>query len=87
MNHIVCMAPRNCSKVQGKLSNYSFCMQRVKQFQIIHLLNDLIGRPKGREWDVMKPVSDGMQDAGALKSSETYAHANSDGGARMGNTG
>jgi hypothetical protein len=29
---IVCMTPRDCSKVRGKLSNFSFCMQRVKLF-------------------------------------------------------
>ena len=27
---IIVMTPRECSKVRGKLSNYTFCMQRVK---------------------------------------------------------
>jgi hypothetical protein len=48
---IVCMTPQECSKVRGKLSNYSFCMQRVKPF--IRPFNDFIGGPTGREWDVM----------------------------------
>ena len=29
---VVVMTPRECSKVRGKLANYSFCMQRIKPF-------------------------------------------------------
>ena len=62
---IIEMSPRACSKVRGKLANYSFCLQRVKPF--IRPFNQFIGGPKNnREWDQQKMVSVGMMDAAAF---------------------
>lgn len=62
---IVVMTPRECSKVRGKLANYSFCMQRIKPF--IRPFNEFIGGPKNsREWDTAKEVSAAMMDSGAF---------------------
>ena len=59
------MSPRSCSKVRGKLSNYSFCLQRIRPF--IVPFNCFIGGPRNnREWDKTKTISDEMRDAGSF---------------------
>jgi hypothetical protein len=62
---IVFMSPRKCSKVRGKLSNYSFCLQRIRPF--IVPFNSFIGGPKNNwEWDREKAITDEMRDAGSF---------------------
>ena len=59
------MSPRNCSKVRGKLQNYSFCMQRIRSFSIP--FNLFIGGPTcDREWDTEKEISDDMRSAASF---------------------
>jgi hypothetical protein len=62
---VVMMTPRECSKVRGKLANYSFCLQRIRPF--IRPFNAFIGSPKSnREWDEPKAVTEAMLDVGAF---------------------
>ena len=59
------MSPRTCSKVRGKLSNYSFCLQRIRPFLVP--FNDFIGGPRSnREWDRTKNISEEMLDASSF---------------------
>ena len=59
------MTPCDCSKVRGKLSNYSFCLQRIRPFVVP--FNAFIGGPRNnREWDKKKPISTEMQDAASF---------------------
>ena len=59
---IALMTPRKCSKVRGKLSNYSICMQRIRPF--IVPFNAFIGGPRNnRDWDRSKRITDEMRDA------------------------
>ena len=62
---VVVMTPRECSKVRGKLANYSFCMQRIKPF--IQPFNAFIGGPRNnREWDAPKHITAEMMDVAAF---------------------
>jgi hypothetical protein len=62
---IALMTPRKCSKVRGKLSNYSICMQRIRPF--IVPFNAFIGGPRNnRDWDRSKRITDEMRDAGSF---------------------
>jgi hypothetical protein len=59
---ITLMSPRQCSKVRGKLSNYSFCMQRIRPFVVP--FNHFIGGPRNNhEWDRLKAITEEMLDA------------------------
>ena len=62
---VVVMTPRECSKVRGKLANYSFCMQRIKPF--IQPFNLFIGGPRNnREWDAPRRITDEIMDVAAF---------------------
>ena len=59
---IALMTPSKCSKVRGKLSNYSICMQRIRP--LIVPFNAFIGGPRNnRDWDRSKRITDEMRDA------------------------
>ena len=59
------MTPRECFKIRGKLSNYSFCMQWILPF--IVPFSAFIGGPRNnRDWDRNKRISDEMRDAGSF---------------------
>jgi hypothetical protein len=62
---VLVMSTRECSKVRGKLSNYSFCMQRVKPF--IRPFNNFIGgQATEAQWDERKLISEATLDAAAF---------------------
>jgi hypothetical protein len=62
---VVMMSPQECSKVRGKLANYSFCLQRIRPF--IRPFNAFIGSPKSNhDWDAPKAVREAMLDVGAF---------------------
>ena len=73
---VVVLSPRECSKVQEKLANYSSCMQRIKLFiQPFNAFSD--GPHNNRKWDTAKPAIDGMQDVAkfTLKHTATLVSA------------
>ncbi len=61
---VVFTSPRKCSKVRVRLSNYSFCLQRIRPF--IAPFNSFIGSHRNtgdRDWDLEKAITDEMLDA------------------------
>ncbi len=72
------MSPRTCSKARGKLSNYSFCLQRIRPF--IVPFNVSIGEPQSNcEWDRTRDISEEMRYAGSflLRHMDTLVNARS----------
>jgi hypothetical protein len=62
---VVFMSPRKCSKVRGRLSNYSFCLQPIRPF----IAPSFIGGHRNtgdRDWDREKAIKNEMRDALSL---------------------
>ena len=62
---IALTSPLQCSKVRGKLSNYSSCIQRSRPFVVP--FSYFIGGPRNNhEWDRLKAITEEMLNAASF---------------------